>query len=610
MSVSGHERHLRIAASGRRVDAPTDFLIADHPHGCRECWACVRHCPSKALKVVDRRTQIIPERCVKCGQCVSECGRGGHVVRDDVPRVRELLASGRPVVAVLATEFVAAMHPLTPGEVERSLEAVGFFAVESTLLGEEIVAAEYERSHSRPCISITLRSTCPVTVEWVRRFYPSLVPALTPIVPPYIAQARLVRELYPPDTAVVYVSPCYARKDEVYESGVADAVDVAIDFTELKRLIAGAPLRPPHRPATSGTHRPEPLKEVSLTDGFPRRTIASHDHTDSRMVTVRGLRNLDRLLDAIVHGEAAPAVVDMLNCEGCIDGPAVAPGLSVFAKRNLSASERDRRARPAVRTRELLSYLPQVDVVRSFKADPVLFRLPSIEEIDSVLAEGRFESRDAVLDCGACGHDTCVDHATAIYYGNSSWDMCFPLQRDRLEQANEMLERCATIDPESGLMNRRAFEQRCAEETARAKRYGGALSLACVAVDGAAGGGTECVDGVVGGDIVPRRVHELLTKELRATDVVASFGVREWAILLPGVTKTEALAVAEKIRERIGELSRHIGADTEEAALRVSIGIAGTDREGASADRLLDAAVSAMASARERGGDRVTIAAG
>ncbi|MHB9004454.1 MAG: [Fe-Fe] hydrogenase large subunit C-terminal domain-containing protein, partial [Coriobacteriia bacterium] len=200
------------------------FLITTDKDSCKECWGCIRYCPSRAIRVVNGHSEIIQERCVKCGVCVSECGNSGHGVRDDSAAVLSLLRSGRPVVAVLATEFTAAMHPLTPPQVEGALEALGFFAVESTLLGEELVASEYEKSHARPCTSVTLRSTCAVAVDWVRVFYPNLVPALSPIIPPYVAQARLVKEIYPPDTAVVYVSPCYARKDEAYDSQFAGAV--------------------------------------------------------------------------------------------------------------------------------------------------------------------------------------------------------------------------------------------------------------------------------------------------------------------------------------------------------------------------------------------------
>ena len=49
----------------------------------------------------------------------------------------------------------------------------------------------------------------------------------------------------------------------------------------------------------------------------------------------------------------------MLNCEGCIDGPAVNPGVSVFAKRNIESAERETQGRSVVSSRALLGACPR-----------------------------------------------------------------------------------------------------------------------------------------------------------------------------------------------------------------------------------------------------------
>ncbi|MDZ4063061.1 MAG: diguanylate cyclase [Coriobacteriia bacterium] len=555
--------------------------------------------------MIDGHCEIIEERCVKCGACVSECSSQGYKVRDDTDRVLRLLSTGRPVVAILATEFVAAMHPLSPMEVERSLESVGFYAVESTLLGEELIALEYERSHARPCPSLTLRSTCPVVADWVRRYHPSLSSTLTPIVPPYVAQARLVRAVYPADTAVVYVSPCYARKDEIYDLGFAGAVDVAIDFLELQKLIAELRPRPPLSMARSaGTRRPEPLKEVSLIDGFPRRTLESRLMTDVEVQTVRGLRQLDRLLTAITRGEAAPSVIDALNCEGCIDGPAVKPGMSVFAKRNVVSAERAAGRVSGVSSRALLSYLPQIDVLRSFKPTPVKVDRPAAEEIDSEFERTAFISRDDALDCGACGYDTCVDHATAIIAGRSNWEMCFPLQRERMRQNLVELEESATVDPLTGLWNRRVFDKRLAEEVARYERYGTPLSLVVLDID--AFKEVNDSSGHTVGDEVLCGVGRLITGLVRETDVPIRYGGDEFAIILPGIGKTEAYAVGEKLCKAVLELS-FVG-DT--VRVTVSVGVAAVSGHVTKPLTLLEAADSAMYAAKRSGRNQVRLAAG
>ena len=52
-----------------------------------------------------------------------------------------------------------------------------------------------------------------------------------------------------------------------------------------------------------------------------------------------------------------------------------------------------------------------------------------------------------------------------------------------LRAANEALSRLASIDALTGLSNRRVFDERLADEVARARRHGTALSLALIDVD-------------------------------------------------------------------------------------------------------------------------------
>lgn len=575
---------------------------------CRECWGCVRHCPARAIRVVDGHSEIIAEKCVRCGLCVSECGSKGHGVRDDTGLVRDLLESGRPVVAVLATEFVAALYPMSAAEVETRLKALGFYAVEPTLLGEEIVAVAYETRHTRNTGVPAIRSTCPVVVDWVRRFRPALAGALVPIVPPYVAQARLVKLVYPPDSAVVYVSPCYARKDEWRDPEFEGAVDAVIDFTELTRMLDGCATCDAAVALDAGTKRPEPLKELSLTDGYPRATLVSRAMTSSDVQVVRGLRALDRLLAAIEAGEAAPLIIDALNCEGCIDGPAVNPGMSLFAKRNIDALERESRLHPAVSSRELLRHLPAVEVVRAFR--PSSLRVPAAtdEQIEVILLEGEFASRADALDCGACGYATCVEHAVAIHEGNSSWDMCFPLQRRRLERSAEELADSATLDSVTSLWNRRVFSERLGEEVARHVRYGTPVSLLMLDLDGF----KEINDrqGHLAGDAVLATVAEVLRSSLRTTDLPARYGGDEFAIILPGVKKTDAFAVAEKLRSAIAGLRVPLSGNGDTADVRASIGVAAAAKGATDPLELVEAADHALYQAKAAGKDQVRLAPG
>lgn len=592
-----------------RTERPAFDLIAVHQtDACVECLNCVRHCPSRAIRNVSGALEVVGERCVACGACVIECKSPGFTVRDDLPRVRSLLASDRRVVVILASEFIAALHPIEPAEIERRLELAGFASVETTVLGEELVAAAYEQVHATAGAAFPrLRSTCPVVVQWVERFYPQLTAALTPIVPPYIAQARLVRAISPADTGIVYVSPCWARKDEVHEPQFAGVIDAAIGFDELVKLLNESPETVSAEPEGQRIVRPQPAKELSLIDGFPRRTLLERDMTDAGMVTARGLAEIDRILTAIVRGEIAPHVVDMLNCEGCIDGPAVNPAISVFAKRNLVAAERERQAPPVVDSRTLLSAMPPIELRRWFQPRPLVVRTPTAEEIDQVLAAGEFASRAETIDCGLCGFETCIELAAAICLGDATWDRCFPLQRRQFQRAHQELTEFALVDPVTGLGNRRSFDTRLAEEVARAQRYGVELSLAMVDLDGF----KEINDryGHTAGDTVLSAVGVLLGRVMRASDVTTRYGGDEFAIILPDTAKTDAWLAAEKLRAIFIDTPIELpGGD--KVTVTGSVGVASYSDVNSTAPLLIEAADAALYRAKHRGRNRVELAFG
>ncbi|MGB1949588.1 MAG: sensor domain-containing diguanylate cyclase [Marinobacter sp.] len=175
---------------------------------------------------------------------------------------------------------------------------------------------------------------------------------------------------------------------------------------------------------------------------------------------------------------------------------------------------------------------------------------------------------------------------------------------DRKALENELAE-LATLDPLTGLYNRREMTRLLEEEIARASRYRRELALLWIDFDH-----FKVINdsfGHAAGDAVLRNVSERMRTGIRSVDVIGRFGGEEFVILLPEMGVEDALETAERLRLLVG--GRPVPLETGDAAtLTISIGVAAFPMHGHSPDSLCAAADRAMYRAKEAGRNCVIMA--
>ena len=162
-----------------------------------------------------------------------------------------------------------------------------------------------------------------------------------------------------------------------------------------------------------------------------------------------------------------------------------------------------------------------------------------------------------------------------------------------LKEARDLLERLASLDPLTGIPNRRRFDSALAAEWRRAVRTGRPLSLGLVDVDWFKAY-NDTYGHARGDDCLRSVARGLADSTRRPADLVARYGGEEFAVLAPDTDAEGMCRLLEALLARVAELAiPHAGAPG--GRLSVSVGgvtvAAGSD-DGAvemleAADRLL-----------------------
>ena len=168
------------------------------------------------------------------------------------------------------------------------------------------------------------------------------------------------------------------------------------------------------------------------------------------------------------------------------------------------------------------------------------------------------------------------------------------------KSAEQRLERAATSDFLTGLLNRPAMLRLLEQESGRVHRTTEPYSVALADLDHFKPINDRFGHAV--GDQALTRIADLLRSSLRRQDAICRWGGDELLIFLPETTLAGAAEAAEKIRHRLTEVPLIVRG--EELHLSVSIGVAEAAREEAVTE-VIRRADEALYRAKQAGRNRV-----
>jgi iron only hydrogenase large subunit-like protein/nitrogen-specific signal transduction histidine kinase len=398
---------------------------------CRTCYTCVRECPAKAIRIVGGQAEVIDERCIACGNCTKVCSQGAKVFLNTTDRVIKLLESNTKVAAIIAPSFPAEFpdipdHMVLTGMIRK----LGFDYVGEVSFGADLVADRYRQLVTDGKM-FYISSDCPSIVNYIKFYHPALIDNLAPVVSPMVAMSRVVRQKHG-DIKIVFIGPCIAKKAESSE------VDEAITFTELRDILADKGITPDNSspsdfdPPAGGRGAIFPVAR-----GLLQTANISDDAVTGSIIAAEGRIDFQNALKEFESGLIKNQHMELLCCQGCIMGPGLSKNGKQYNRRSLVSSY----ANSKMQNIDMAKWTAAIDefaeldlsVVHRNEGGPIE-DLTEKDVSDVLLKMGKKTKKDE-LDCGACGYETCVEHAIAIKKGLAEVEMCLPYTIEKLHKS-------------------------------------------------------------------------------------------------------------------------------------------------------------------------------
>jgi signal transduction histidine kinase/Fe-S-cluster-containing hydrogenase component 2 len=410
---------------------------------CRRCLYCVQHCPVKAIKLEEDNIKVIPERCILCGSCIKACPHHAMDHKSGISRVREYLTSDQKTIACLDPSFPAAIETSTPRQWVTALRKLGFTEVWEGAFGGELVSRTYTKLLQQDVKGPVISSICPAIVFYVQKYLPQLIPHLAPIDSPMIAAGKVARRAKP-GWKTVYITPCLAQIGEMAAPEVAGFIDEVITFRDVLQLVdqAGIPLGQLPEGEFDGP-TPYLSRIVPVIGGFYRSMGVHLDVLVDEISASGGYRRTINVLKQLASGHARARFLDLVYCEGCIDGPFMDREVFLLGKRQAVA----RYTKAEMERHHYFSVLADVeeysaiDLSREFRSTEQSLPTPNEEQVRTILRSIDKEPPHHNLDCGACGYPTCREKAVAVAQGMVEAEYCLPYLLAESKKIYQQLEK-------------------------------------------------------------------------------------------------------------------------------------------------------------------------
>lgn len=404
---------------------------------CHDCYKCVRQCPVKAIKIENGHASVLSEKCIACGNCVKACPSNAKRVRTDIDKVKSLFLAQKDVYVSLAPSW-SGVFDYKPAKMITLLKKLGFKEVSETALGAQEISIKTAETLNNMEKGLIISSACPAIVDYIRLYNPKFTKNIANLASPALTHAKMLKETYGKNIAVVFIGPCVGKKNESDKH--KDLIEISLTFEELKLWLNDELTDLASIFADkSNAFVPERAFEGSLypLDGGMNDTIKKIGVKENvQLLNICSLQAFENALNRLnPETLKSPIFIEALACDGgCVAGPCISTqksGVNIMSDVLGKIHYRENIPKKAKTVVEM-DYTP---------AEIESLEYPLTEIVKAMKKIGK-HSEDDELNCGGCGYSTCRELAKALISGDAEPSMCVSYMRKIAMRKAAAMLRC------------------------------------------------------------------------------------------------------------------------------------------------------------------------
>lgn len=316
------------------------------PEKCIKCGKCMDACSYNAIIKQERpcakacgmgaihsdeygRAEINQDKCVSCGMCLVNCPFSAIVDKGQIYQTIKAIQSDTPVYAILAPAIAGQFGPeMTESRIRSGFKALGFTDVAEVAVGADLCTIEEAHDFMDEVpekMPFMATSCCPAWAMMAKKSFPQLADNISMALTPMVLTARLIKKKHP-DCKIAFVGPCAAKKLEASRRSVKSYVDFVLTFEEVAGMFNAKEIFFADLPED------KPLREASgdgrgfAASGGVAKAVANYikkldPSRDVKVVSAEGLDNCKKMLMLAKAGKYNGYLLEGMACPGgCIAG--------------------------------------------------------------------------------------------------------------------------------------------------------------------------------------------------------------------------------------------------------------------------------------------------